>query len=125
MDLNNILDSDYKVRETIVCDNLLNTTLFDRNQEDMNIMHVNIRSIYQNFDQFLVFLESLEKQFDVIVMSETHNIYDTKDFNIPGYRGYRAVTALGRARGRKIGSKSENSDVFPFKTVCSQQSGSN
>ena len=50
MDLNNILDSDYKVRETIVCDNLLNNTLFDRNQEDINIMHVNIRSIYQNFD---------------------------------------------------------------------------
>ncbi|CAH1963568.1 unnamed protein product [Acanthoscelides obtectus] len=58
MAINSIFD-DYKILETNICDNLCQVDFFDNSVSDLNFMHVNRRSIYQNFDQFLVYLESL------------------------------------------------------------------
>lgn len=68
---------------------------------------MNIRSIYQNFNQFLVYLELLQKQFDVIVMSETHRIYNTSDFNIPGYSAVFNESSLNKCDGCLIYVKQE------------------
>lgn len=64
-DLNNILD-EYKTCDVTICDNLMHVTQFDNPLRDINIIHVNIRSIYKNIDDFLVLLESTSKEFDVI-----------------------------------------------------------
>lgn len=66
---------------------------------DVNLMHVNIRSVYKNFDHFLVFLESTEKDFDVIVMSETHTVHNICDFNITGYTLFSNNSALNTFDG--------------------------
>lgn len=75
----------YKTCDTKVCENISETSFFDNDLREVNMIHVNIRSIYQNVDQFLVFLETCGKKFDVIVTSESHNVYDTESFNIPGF----------------------------------------
>ena len=85
MELNSIMNV-YKVQETYYgCSNESEIKLIVSIQSNISVIHVNIRSMYKNVDQFLVFLESLQSNFDVIVMSETHYIYDCTDFNIPGY----------------------------------------
>lgn len=84
MEIGTLLD-DYKVGEAMVCQDLKNVGFFNDPENGINIIHVNIRSIYKNFDQFLVFLESLNATFDVIVMSESHFLVNEADFNIPEY----------------------------------------
>lgn len=98
MEINSILD-DYKVQHACVCSDISELNFFDNNQSNISVIHVNIRSIYQNFDQFLVFLESLQRSFDVIIMSETHYIYNCPDFNIPGYNIIFNESNLNRCDG--------------------------
>lgn len=80
-----ILDQ-YKAFETTVCDELTHVPHFDHPLRDINIFHTNVRSIYKNFENLLVFIESTEKKFDLIVLSETHTIYNIADFNIKGFK---------------------------------------
>nr|CAI5855259.1 unnamed protein product [Callosobruchus analis] len=101
MDLNNILD-DYKENEVLVCNNFSEITFDHSEQCSISIMHVNIRSIYQNFDQFLAFLGTAHELFDVIVMSETHFIHNTNDFGIPGYVNFFNESKLNKCDGCAI-----------------------
>lgn len=56
------------------------------NKVSINIVHLNIRSINKNFDELLILLESLHDiNIDIIFLSETWNIKETKCYNIPGY----------------------------------------
>ena len=41
------------------------------NSDDFSIIHLNIRSMNKNFDDFKLFLQSLKFQFKVICLSET------------------------------------------------------
>ena len=52
----------------------------------LNIIHINIRSINKNFENFLVYLESLSNTFDIIALSETWQIQCLSSFNIKNYR---------------------------------------
>nr|CAI5821764.1 unnamed protein product [Callosobruchus analis] len=101
MDLNSILD-DYKENEVLVCNNFSEITFDHSEQCSISIMHVNIRSIYQNFDQFLAFLGTAHELFDVIVMSETHFIHNTNDFGIPGYVNFFNESKLNKCDGCAI-----------------------
>ena len=44
---------------------------FEQTNNALKILHINIRSINQNGDSFLVFLSNLNVTFDVICISET------------------------------------------------------
>lgn len=81
----NVLDQ-YKASETTVCDTLSHVPNFDHPLRDINIFHTNVRSIYKNFENLLVFIESTEKKFDVMMLSETQTIYNITDFNIKGFK---------------------------------------
>mgnify|MGYP000647982336 CR=1 FL=1 len=74
---------DYKVQEAYYgCSDVSELKLIVSNQ---SVIHVNIRSMYKNFD--------------VIVISETHFIYDRTDFNIPGYSIIFNESKLNRCNG--------------------------
>lgn len=53
---------------------------------DFTIFHVNIRSISKNIDELLIFLSQFNKEFDIIALSETFQIFDTSIYNINGYK---------------------------------------
>ena len=45
---------------------------FPRNNvNDLNILHTNIRSLRKNGDELSVYLESLNKKFDIVCLTET------------------------------------------------------
>ena len=104
--MNSILDN-YKACDTHKCDNLNTITFFNDSTRDINLIHVNIRSIYKNFDQFLVFLESTKISFDIIVMSETHTVYNIEDFNLHGYKMLFNDGTLNRCDGCAVYVKQE------------------
>lgn len=54
--------------------------------EDLNIFHINIRSIRKNFDYLVVFIESLKIKFHIIALSEVWiNAYEINKYSLPGY----------------------------------------
>lgn len=52
----------------------------------LNIMHLNIRSVRKNFDEFLATMSvyNLDKN-DIIILSESFQLMSTDQFNIPGF----------------------------------------
>ena len=48
-----------------------NNKFSSRNINDFSVLHVNIRSINKNGDELLIYLESIDKKFDIICLSET------------------------------------------------------
>lgn len=52
-----------------------------------------------NFDYFLVFLESVGKKFDLIIMSETHTVRNASDFSIDGYCTIWNESTINRCDG--------------------------
>lgn len=98
---------EYRRTEATVCDNLAQVPFFGDSLTSLCMIHVNIRSIYKNYENFLVFLESTGKKFDIIVMSETHIINSKCDFNIPGYSIFWNESMLNKFDGCVIYAKAE------------------
>lgn len=70
--------------------------IFDQNTASFDILkrfndckiktiHINIRSIQKNFDEFLCFLSSTKIIFDIIILTETQ-MKDYTPYFIPGYK---------------------------------------
>lgn len=56
-----------------------------KNDTYLKIIHNNIRSICKNFDEFLVFLNQFNLEFDIIILSETFEIKNTDLYRLAGY----------------------------------------
>lgn len=54
-------------------------------QHNFKILHLNIRSIFKNFDELTILLNQLTVDFEIIVLTETHYIHDPNVFNLYGY----------------------------------------
>lgn len=68
--------------QCIDCSDLKNYV--DKNKKILNVLHLNIRSITKNFNEFLSFLEAYDSFCDIIVLTETWQIH-SDNFNINGY----------------------------------------
>lgn len=55
---------------------------------NLGVLHLNIRSIKKHFDEFLIYVESIKENIDIIVLSETWNVDAVSDFNIPNFTIY-------------------------------------
>lgn len=53
--------------------------------DDLTILHLNIRSVRKNFEEFLVYLESVNDRVGVVVLSETWNVEEVSRFKIPHF----------------------------------------
>lgn len=79
------LESDVE-RETTVCGSMSEIKLGKSGKKFCNIVHMNIRSLRKNFDELLLYLESVGVEcLDVIVLSETWRIENLNDFMIPNF----------------------------------------
>lgn len=105
---------------TICADNLAN--IFNATNTNLNIMHVNIRSVRKNFDELLVFLDVFKlNNCDIIILSECWQILSTNQFNIKGYTTYYNKGDYNQNDGVMVFTKSEiNADIKTDKLTQSQ-----
>ena len=67
---------------------------------DLNVIHLNIRSMNRNGDTFLTYLSCLKRSFDVICLSETFvNDVSMVDNFLEGYVGYHSIREGESSRG--------------------------
>lgn len=64
---------------------------FNYGNDNINVIALNIRSIFANFDELVLMLNSNNSNFDIIVLTETWLLYD---FNFE-LNGYHTVNSLG------------------------------
>ena len=79
--------------------------LDNKNTTSVSIFHLNIRSINKNFDNFKLFLSSLNYCFSIICFSETwfndRNV-DNSNYKLPNYSSIHKIRTHSRGRGVSI-----------------------
>nr|CAH7753298.1 unnamed protein product [Callosobruchus chinensis] len=75
-----------KINAAILAD-LKNARHFLRRKSgfELNVLHINIRSINKNINELCVLLQILDYCFDIVVLSETFLVNDTNLIKIPNY----------------------------------------
>ena len=77
----------------------LENFLGNKNKTSVSILHLNIRSISKNFDNFKLFLSSLNCKFSIICFSETwlndQNV-DNSNYELPNYSSIHQVRPHSR-----------------------------
>ena len=78
-----------------------NNQFNDLNKIDLSILHLNIRSLAANGDDFISYIETLDVKFDIICLSETwlndSNVIDNHFF--PLYNSYHSFRPAGKRGG--------------------------
>ena len=94
----------------------------DVHKKIFNILHLNIRSIRQNFDNLLTFLETYNCNYsDIIVLSECWKVENPSNFNLPGYNCYYNLANFNKNDGLFIFVKTDI--VANFNDFKFEQSG--
>ena len=65
----------------------------------LSVIHLNIRSLKANGEDFIAYLATLRVTFDVICLSETWQVNPTVDSLFPDYVGYHAQRPAGQRGG--------------------------
>lgn len=86
-DLVNLFDN-YNNYELQIFESVTQCNFFKDPLNELNIIHVNIRSINKNYDNFLAYIASLQTEFDIMLLSETLAVYNLNDFQINNYDIY-------------------------------------
>ena len=72
----------------------------DSTDTELSILHLNIRSIANKFDDFNAYLDSLAHEFSVIGLSETWlNCSNLNDFPLPNYHNIGVVRTTKQGGG--------------------------
>lgn len=72
-----------------MCDTEKFNELFGKQSYDISVINLNIRSINKNYDEFLLLLEAVSVDFDVIILTETWQIQpDLGKYELDKYKIY-------------------------------------
>lgn len=72
--------------DTIVTESPEDVRKIIEGDNKLNIMHLNIRSLRKNFDELIIYLDELKiENVDIIILSETWQIDEVRNFHIHGY----------------------------------------
>ena len=70
----------------------MNNAFCSNNKTDLNVICYNIRSCNKNFDEFLVYIDSIKLKFDVIILVETWlTPRKLPLYSLEGYTGFHSV----------------------------------
>lgn len=70
------------------------------NDSNFSILHMNIRSLQKNFDEFLVFMESLKPcEIQCIVLTETWCVANVDSYKIEGYKAHYNQASFNKCDG--------------------------
>lgn len=83
------------------------TKFFTSPVRDFNLLHINICGLATNFGNLLVFLQSLETEFDIIALSETHVFDNLDQFHINNYNVFSNESKVNRCDGTIIYAKND------------------
>ena len=94
--------------ESTIIDADRNPNQINLNNKILNVLHLNIRSIRQNFNNLVTFLEGYKFHFcDVIILSECWLIGENEEFYIPGYTGHYNSSTFYKNDGVFMYAKSD------------------
>lgn len=80
----------------------------------LKFLHMNIRSIRRNIDEFVLMLQSLNADVDIIILTEALLSDNLPDYPIPGYANLRAIGKNTRNEGVVIYYKNNlSASVLP------------
>lgn len=103
IDISTLADIDrYNEIETYTFDNIedFKNKLSINSFSGLNIIHQNIRSISKNFNEFLVYLNEIDlRNVDILILTETWTIQDTKNFNIDQFNCYYNSSHFNKCDG--------------------------
>ena len=85
------IDPDYHLNFSDNCNYILekeDNVFTSLNDNELSVIHINIRSIQQNFESLQRFLSDFQYKFDIIGLTETwlKDKFDIEDFKIDGYK---------------------------------------
>ena len=72
----------------------LQNFLGDDKDENVSVLHLNVRSINKNFESFKIFLSNLNFSFSIICFSETwlnDSNLDNSNYELPNYVGVHQI----------------------------------
>ena len=94
-------------------DEEFNSKFPHNNKNDLNIFHINLRSLNKNGDELIIFLRNLKKDFDIICISETWVTgLPVVDDIFPSYTSFHSYRQSKNGGGCAIYVNSK------FKTSC-------
>ena len=64
---------------------------FSNSKNSLGIIHINIRSINKNLDEFLAFLSQLSFCFSVVILTETWLMSRSDWLELEGLNGYHSI----------------------------------
>lgn len=109
------------IKENTISTNLISDlndyNEIEKNKNRFRIIQFNICGIATNFDEFICFLNQITNKFDIIVLSETHKIYDLQLFCIPEYKCIYNLGSFNKCDGLLILVKEEIPHSFVFKYI--------
>lgn len=88
--------------KTKVLDNIAEIESNYSENTGLSIIHINIRSIEKNLDEFLVYISQLSNPPECIVLSETRNVINPKDFSIKGYNNFYNYGGINKNDGTMV-----------------------
>ena len=62
--------------------------LSSQDKSYMNVLHLNIRSVNCNLNEFMLVLDQIKIRFNIIVLTETYLFSDENAPNIEGYTAF-------------------------------------
>ena len=90
-----------------------NTRFGGSNVDMLSAIHINIRSVNRNLDEFILFTNRLDMQFSIIVLTETWLNSEMRWTDIPGYKSYHTVRSGKRGGGVSVLVRSDI-ESYPF-----------
>ena len=91
-------DAQYQLYNSVTFNDELSVKL-NLNSFSLNIIHLNIRSISKNYDNFIAHLASVDLEFDLVCLSETWNRKLDTNIYFPNYASYHVFRENRRGGG--------------------------
>lgn len=89
MNILNELDDGVGVEDELMAEGVSDVAAFFHGENKLNLLHLNIRSLKKHFDEFILYLHEIKTEnIDLMILSETWNVDEIKDFSIKGFKTF-------------------------------------
>ena len=83
--------NNFEINDENPCEYYYLTSDLDISNENFNVIHINIRTVNSNLDEFLGYLNRINKDFHVIVLTETFLKCESDWIDIPGFNAFHSI----------------------------------
>lgn len=83
-----IRDYTHKQIETTIIQNFVDIGTYNNDTNNLKLLHINIRSIAKNLDELILFINKINIEYDIIILSETWKVDNLGLHNLNGYNIY-------------------------------------